>query len=152
MERKTPSFKELSPSSEASSRAKKKNRHVDTGPEIILRRELWKLGLRYRKNVKEVVGKPDIAFMREKVAVFCDGDFWHGRDWPELREKLLRRANADYWIRKIFCNIERDLEHNKILREAGWSIIRIWESDIKRDPGTAARCVRDVLQGSKQAK
>jgi DNA mismatch endonuclease (patch repair protein) len=145
---KTPSFKGFAPVSEASSRAKRANRRRDTTPELLLRQELWKMGLRYRKNVQDLPGKPDVIFVRAKVAVFCDGDFWHGRDWPARRAKLERGANAAYWSAKIARNIERDHLNTAILEQGGWHVIRLWETDIKKDPRAAACRVRDALQGS----
>src|SRR2546425_5950598 len=86
--RLTPSFRGYKPSSEASSRAMRGNRKRDTKPEKLLRRQLWRLGLRFRKNVSSLPGQPDIVFPTEKIAVFCDGDFWHGRNWADLKSKL----------------------------------------------------------------
>ncbi len=140
--RVAPSFKGLRPSSEASSRAMRGNRKYDTKPELLLRRELWRLGLRFRKHVRGLPGQPDIVFPSAKVAVFCDGDFWHGRNWPVLREKLLRRANASYWTAKIEANMRRDLAHVEALRQLGWHTIRLWETDITLDPLKAARKIR----------
>ncbi|MBI5617507.1 MAG: very short patch repair endonuclease [Gammaproteobacteria bacterium] len=108
MPRKTPSFAGFSPSSPASSRAMRGNRKRDTKPEMLLRRALWRAGYRYRLHVSGLPGRPDLVFPRARVAVFCDGDFWHGRDWLVLREKLERRANPGYWIPKIEMNIRRD--------------------------------------------
>src|SRR5260370_5324167 len=92
--RLTPSFKGLSAASPASSHAKQMNRSSDTSHECLLRALLWRRGLRYRKNVRTLPGKPDIVFAAERVAVFCDGDFWHGRDWPRLSKKLRAGTNA----------------------------------------------------------
>jgi DNA mismatch endonuclease (patch repair protein) len=142
---KAPSFKGLSPASETSSRVKRANRRHDTSPELLLRRELWKMGLRYRKNVEALPGKPDIVFVGTKVAVFCDGDFWHGRDWPTRRVKLEQGTNATYWLAKIARNIERDLSSVALLERDGWRVMRLWETDIKRDPHAAACCVRDLV-------
>jgi DNA mismatch endonuclease Vsr len=103
---KTPSFNGLQPSSEASSRAKRANRKQDSRHEILLRSELTKLGLRYRKYASDLLGNPDLVFRTAKIVVFCDGDFWHGRDWVKLKRKLLRRHNANYWIAKIASNRE----------------------------------------------
>jgi DNA mismatch endonuclease, patch repair protein len=103
------------------------------------------LGLRYRKNVKTLPGKPDIVFVKARVAIFCDGDFWHGRDWVNLRFKLERGTNPDYWIAKIKSNIERDLRNNKLLSEAGWLVIRFWETDIKKDPAKHAIKVKEIV-------
>lgn len=142
---KTPSYKNLKPASEISSRAKRCNRRKDTLHEIELRRQLWKRGLRYRKNVETLPGKPDIVFIRAKVAIFCDGDFWHGRDWENLRLKLANGTNPEYWIAKIKSNIERDLLNNLILSEAGWLVIRIWETDIKKTPAKYADEIKEVV-------
>jgi DNA mismatch endonuclease (patch repair protein) len=78
------------------------------------------MGLRFRKNVKSLPGKPDIVFPSVKVVIFCDGDFWHGRNWETLQEKLKRGMNADYWIAKIQRNMERDLNVNQLLEQNGW--------------------------------
>lgn len=141
-----PSFKGLSPASETSSKAKRANKRRDTQHEMLLRRELWKMGLRYRKNVSALPGKPDIVFASAKVVVFCDGDFWHGRNWPELSAKLANGSNADYWQAKIRSNMDRD-EHNSILLEnAGWIVIRLWETDIKKDVVDVAHRVANIVK------
>lgn len=108
----------------------------DTKPELLLRRELWRRGLRYRVNVKTLPGKPDIVFTRAKIAIFCDGDYWHGHNWalrgiPSLEEELA--GYSDYWQQKIRRNIERDKENTAKLEAAGWIVIRIWESEIKKN-------------------
>lgn len=108
----------------------------NTRPERALRKELWRRGLRYRKNVSKLPGKPDLAFIRAKLAVFCDGDFWHGHNWAirgygSLEEELQRYS--DSWARKLMNNIERDKRTNQRLVDMGWTVIRIWESDIKKD-------------------
>src|SRR5437899_1838735 len=89
----SPTFRGLAPASAAASKAKQNNRSSDTLPELALRREFSRIGLRFRKNVASLPGKPDIVFLRARVLVFCDGDFWHGRNWRALRKKLLRGAN-----------------------------------------------------------
>jgi DNA mismatch endonuclease (patch repair protein) len=109
---------------------------VDTHPEIALRRELWRRGLRYRKNYKKLPGKPDIAFPRAHLAVFCDGDFWHGHNWAirgygSLENELQRYSQV--WVDKINRNIQRDEQNNKELERLGWTVLRLWESDIKSD-------------------
>lgn len=108
----------------------------DTHPEIMLRKELWHRGLRYCKNYKDLPGKPNIVFTKAKLAVFCDGDFLHGHNWAvrgygSLEQELKRYSSE--WANKIRRNIQHDLEVNKKLECLGWSIIRIWESDIKTD-------------------
>lgn len=146
MASKVPSYKGLKPASEAASRVKSANRRQDTLHEVLLRRHLWRLGLRFRKNVTTLPGKPDIVFPSVKVAVFCDGDFWHGRDWESRQEKLRRGTNASYWLAKIGSNIERDARNTALLKKAGWSVIRLWETDVKRDPLTAATKIKKVVE------
>lgn len=142
----SPSFKNYQPASELSSRVKRLTKRTDTKPEVLLRTALWRRGLRYRKNVRSIRGKPDLVFLRARVAVFCDGDFWHGRDWPSLREKLHTRANSDYWIAKIQANIERDQRTTESLTSDGWLVMRIWESDIARDPTRVAEEVHQIVR------
>ena len=108
----------------------------NTRPERALRKELWRRGLRYRKNVSKLPGKPDLVFIRAKLAVFCDGDFWHGHNWAirgygSLEDELKRYS--DSWARKLQNNIERDKRNTQKLTNMGWTVIRIWESDIKKD-------------------
>lgn len=124
----------------------------DTRPELILRRALWKRKHRYRVNYKKLPGKPDIVFTKYKVAVFCDGDFWHGHNWAlrglsSLEEEL--DGYSEYWKNKILRNVERDDENNKALGFMGWSVVRIWESDIKED---VARCVTVIEEALFDAK
>lgn len=114
----------------------------DTKPELTLRHALWKKGMRYRVSVKELPGKPDIVFTRAKIAIFCDGDFWHGHNWalrgiPSLEEELA--SYSEYWQKKIRRNIERDHENTSKLENDGWVVLRFWESDIKKTR-------RDVLK------
>ena len=139
---KAPSFKGYRPSSPASSRAKQANPPRDTRPERLLRRTLWKLGLRFRTHASDLPGCPDIVVRRVKIAVFCDGDFWHGRRWPALRRALQRRANPSYWVAKIGSNRLRDARSRRRLRRLGWRVIGLWESDIQRDPKGAALAVK----------
>jgi DNA mismatch endonuclease (patch repair protein) len=113
----------------------------------MLRRALWAAGCRYRKNVPGLPGRPDVAFLGPKVAVFCDGDFWHGRDWEARRQKLSRGTNPGYWISKIQRNIERDRENDRRLQEMGWTVLRFWESQVGSDPDGAVRLVLEALPG-----
>lgn len=112
----------------------------DTKPEVQLRKAVWRMGFRYRKNVKTLEGSPDLVFPRQKVAVFVDGDFWHGRNWPERRKRLQR--NRDYWIRKIEGNIARDRRVDTALANRGWSVVRLWSEDVRRD---IESCVTAVI-------
>jgi DNA mismatch endonuclease (patch repair protein) len=105
------------------------------------------MGLRFRVNSTEIVGKPDIIFMGPKLAVFCDGDFWHGRHWRRLRQDLQRRHNADYWLPKILKNIQRDRHVTLALASEGWRVLRFWETDILGDPEKVAHSIRaEVLK------
>ena len=111
-------------------------RAKDTGIEMKLRRELWSRGLRYRKNAKQVTGKPDIAFIGKKVAVFCDSEFWHGFDWEHRREDI--KTNRDFWIPKIERNMERDREVNETLERNGWTVLRFWGKEISKHTSECA--------------
>ena len=103
----------------------------DTKIEVLLRKELWSRGLRYRKNVKDIPGKPDIVFIGKKVAVFCDSEFWHGYNWEHHKEDI--KKNRDFWIAKIERNIQRDEEVNQKLEEQGWIVLRFWGNEIQKD-------------------
>jgi DNA (cytosine-5)-methyltransferase 1 len=144
---KTPSFKGLSPASESASRSKRRNKRRDTLHEILLRRELWRSGLRFRKNVEGIPGQPDIVFSKARIIVFCDGDFWHGRDWLRLKGKLNGGTNSKYWRAKIESNILRDRRNTAVLKKQGWTVMRLWESEIKRDPFAVAARVRQKVHG-----
>ena len=143
---KVPRFDKCEPVSETTSKVMRQNRSRDTGPELLLRRALWKRGLRYRLHSPDLPGKPDIVFRRQRVAVFCDGDFWHGKNWARRRQRLERGANAAYWVSKIESNLNRDLTQTRALEALGWTVLRIWESDIKTDPATAALMIVKVLE------
>lgn len=144
---RVPSYRDFRPATAVSSRVMQANRRQDTQPEVMLRRQVWRLGLRYRKNVASLPGQPDMVFHAARVVVFCDGDFWHGRDWKTRRRKLRRGANAAYWTAKIARNIQRDQEHTARLNQAGWLVIRLWEAEIKQDLSGVARLVaRAVMQ------
>lgn len=107
-------------------------RSKDSEIEILLRRALWKKGYRYRKNYKELPGKPDIVLTKYKIAIFCDGEFFHGKDWEVLKPRLEKSNNSKFWISKISRNRERDDIINKQLLFMGWTVIRFWGNDIKK--------------------
>lgn len=141
------SYQNLRPSSErASLAARGSSKKADTRCELLLRRVLWAKGCRYRKNVEDLPGRPDIVFVTARVAIFCDGDFWHGRDWEARRQKLGRGHNPAYWVAKIQRNIERDWQNTKKLLDQGWTVLHIWESDIRSDPERVARDVLAILR------
>ncbi|MEA3276443.1 MAG: very short patch repair endonuclease [Pseudomonadota bacterium] len=143
--RVSPSYKDCRPATPQASRVKQRNRKKDTGAELALRRELWKRGLRYRLHAEHLAGKPDIFFPKRKVAIFVDGDFWHGRDWAARKEKLSKGANADYWMRKISYNRERDRKNDAQLARTGWLVARFWETDVKKDVGYCADRIASLL-------
>jgi len=109
----------------------KRIKSKDTSIEIILRKVLWKKGYRYRKNCKDVIGKPDLCFKGKKLAVFCDSEFWHGKYLME--GKYIPKTNRKFWIEKLEKNIERDKTVNMKLKENGWTVLRFWESDIRKN-------------------
>ena len=116
----------------------------DTKIEVALRKELWSRGLRYRKNVSTVPGKPDIAFIGKKVAVFCDSEFWHGYDWEHRKDDI--KTNREFWITKIERNIQRDKEVNQILEEQGWIVLRFWGKEIQKNLSECADRIESVVK------
>jgi len=118
-----------------------KIRSTNTKPEIALRKALWKLGIRYRLNVSKLPGKPDIVIGKFKIAIFVDGEFWHGYQWEEKKQKI--KSNREYWIPKIERNIQRDKQNNRTLKSDGYKVIRFWENQIKKD---VKKCVSKVLK------
>ena len=142
---KAPSFKDFRASSEKASQTLSRIKSSNTKGECLLRSTLWRLGFRFRKNVKDLPGKPDIVFPREKVAVFCDGDFWHGRNWRSEKRRLQQGPNAPYWVAKIKANVERDKRYNQMLRQLGWEIFRFWESEILSNPVEAAEKIAQTV-------
>ena len=105
-------------------------KNKDSSIEILLRKELWKRGLRYRKNCKDIYGNPDIVFKGKKVAVFCDSEFWHGYDWENRKNDF--KSHQEFWIPKIERNMARDKEVTDKLESEGWAVLRFWGKDIKK--------------------
>ncbi len=112
----------------------------DTKPELKVRKALWNLGLRYRKNVKKLPGCPDIVFNKYKLAVFIDGEFWHGFNWEEKQSRI--KTNRGFWIPKIERNMQRDGQNNKLLSDCGWHVMRFWEKQVKKD---FDRCINSIV-------
>ncbi len=117
----------------------------DTEIEMRLRMELWRRGYRYRKNYNKLPGRPDIALTKYKIAIFCDGEFFHGRDWDNLRSKLKDSNNGEYWISKISHNIDHDNEVNKMLLSMGWTVIRFWGKDIKKNLDECVKIIEETI-------
>ena len=111
----------------------------NTKPEILLRKELWRRGLRYRKNCKLIYGKPDLVFLRKQIAIFIDGEFWHGYNFEEIKNRL--KSNKEFWLEKIERNMERDFEITQFLVEQGWAVLRFWDFEIKND---LSRCADKI--------
>ena len=121
------------------SRIKGKN----TSIEKILSKALWHRGLRFRKNSSSIYGHPDISIKKYRIAIFCDGDFWHGYDWENRRDSI--KSNREYWIAKIERNIAKDEEVNHILTAMGYRVIRIWEHEIRNDlDDTVSMIIRTI--------
>lgn len=129
-----PRFESYRPRTAEASRVGAGNRRQDTTPEILLRVALRAVGVRYRSNVRALPGCPDFVLARDRIAVFCDGDFWHGRCWSERKSKLLAGWNAEYWVPKIERNRARDRSVTSALRRMGWRVVRVWEGDVRLDP------------------
>ena len=150
--RKAPRFEEREPASRKASEVKRRNVQKDTKAELLLRRALWADGLRYRLHARDLPGRPDIVFRGLRIAVFVDGDFWHGRNWERRRSKLQQGSNADYWLAKIAYNIERDARNTQLLEQSGWTVVRLWETDILHSAMTAAEGVSRVVSGMKSSR
>ena len=125
-------------------------KNKDSEIERLLRKELWNRGLHYSKNVKNIFGHPDIVFIGEKIAVFCDSEFWHGYDWEHRKNDI--KTRRDFWIPKIERNIERDTEVNKTLEADGWTVLRFWGKEIKKDACGCADQVEAVWKEKKRMR
>ena len=121
-------------------------KNKDSQIELLLRKELWSRGLRYRKNVNRIYGKPDIVFIGKKVAVFCDSEFWHGYNWEERKKDF--KSHQEFWIPKIERNMERDAEVTARLESEGWTVIRFWGNEIKKN---TAQCA-DIIEKAVHSK
>lgn len=117
----------------------------DTKIEVMLRKALWNKGYRYRKNYKGLPGNPDIVLTKYKIAIFCDGEFFHGKDWEVLKPRLEKGNNGSYWVNKISRNRERDDEVNKRLLFEGWTVIRFWGDEIKKDVEGCVKVVEEAV-------
>lgn len=122
-------------------------RSKDTTIELRLRKALWERGVRYRKNYKKLIGKPDIAITKYKIAVFCDSDYWHGYDWENRNQWI--KSNRSYWVPKIERNMKRDVEVTAALQRDGWLVLRFWEWQIRKQLDV---CVEAVLRAVEERK
>ena len=120
-------------------------RSKDTKIEMILRKALWSSGIRYGKNYSKVPGKPDIAITKYKIAIFCDSEFFHGKDWEQLKPRLQKGDNGEFWVNKIGKNREHDEQVNKELAFMGWTVIRFWGNDIKKNTGECIKVIEEAI-------
>lgn len=126
------------------SKTAKKIKSKNTKIEILLGKAMWAKGLRYRKNCKDVFGKPDFCFKGKKIAIFCDSEFWHGKKFLE-GEKF--KTNQEFWETKIKRNIQRDKEVNQKLKNDGWIVLRFWGEDILY---RIEQCVSNIIEINKE--
>ncbi len=117
-----------------------KIRGKNTKTELLFRKALWKKGIRYRVDNKKLPGKPDVSIQKYKLAIFIDGEFWHGYNWDERKDNI--KSNRDFWVPKIERNMQRDREVNQQLMDMGYTVFRFWEKEIKNELNI---CINDVL-------
>lgn len=127
-------------------------RAKDTSIELKLRTALWHDGIRYRKNYNALPGRPDIAITKYRIAIFCDSEFFHGKDWEKLKLKLQNGNNSTYWVKKIQRNRDRDDEVNKMLRFREWTVLRFWGEDIKKHTEDCVRVVKEAVDDARAVK
>lgn len=119
-------------------------RSKDTKAEVLLRKALWKKGIRYRKNYAALPGSPDIVLTRQKIAVFVDGDFWHARGHRDNPGEQVS-TNKEFWQKKLARNVERDRDVNDELTELGWLVLRFWDSDVRKDLHGCVKKIEEYL-------
>lgn len=102
-----------------------------TKEEVRLAKALWHRGHRYRKNNRKIKGTPDLTFQKHKLAIFVDGEFWHGKDWDPNQNRI--KSNPEFWKQKIERNINRDKEVNTFLEENGWTVLRFWSAEVRKN-------------------
>lgn len=112
--------------------------------ETKLAKALWHKGYRYRLNYKELPGSPDIAITKFCIAIFIDGEFWHGKDFENKKDKL--KNNKDYWIEKIEENINRDIRNDKKLKELGWIPIHFWSKEVNSNLEYCVQVIEDFIE------
>ena len=118
----------------------------DTSIEVKLRKALWHKGYRYRKNYKLLPGKPDIALTKQRIAIFCDSDFFHGKDWIKiLKPRLTKGKDPKFWVTKIERNMARDKQNEQELNYLGWTVIRFWGSEIEKNMETCIKTIEECI-------
>ncbi len=119
----------------------------NTKEEVLLAKTLWQLGYRYRRNSKYIKGKPDISFKKYKIAIFVDGEFFHGKDWGILKQRL--NTNPMFWHSKIERNIQRDKEVNEYLTANGWTVLRFWSKEVKTNLDGVVAVIKEAIEKAK---
>ena len=121
-------------------------RSKDTGIEVKLRKALWSKGYRYRKNYNTLPGKPDIVLTKYRIAIFCDSEFFHGKDWDDVLLPQIRKGNnSEYWEKKIRRNMERDEKINKELQCMGWTVLRFWGKEIEKNTDDCVKAIEETI-------
>jgi DNA mismatch endonuclease (patch repair protein) len=118
----------------------------ETSIEVMLRKALWHAGIRYRKDYRKLIGRIDIAITKHRIAIFCDGDFWHGRTWDGVTTGV--KTNRQYWDDKIAKNVRRDAQVTQCIQSFGWMVIRFWETDIRKDLSGCVDAVKETIRVS----
>jgi DNA mismatch endonuclease (patch repair protein) len=146
---KVPRFSEKSGFYTTAKRSKimSKIRGKDTKPEILLRKALWKEGIRYRKDFKKLPDKPDIAVPMYKLAIFVDGEYWHGYDWENRKSKI--KTNRDFWIPKLERNMQREREVNSLLKDLGYTVMRFWSKEVFKNLDVVIATVKNHINDSR---
>ncbi|WP_406845019.1 very short patch repair endonuclease [Flavobacterium soyae] len=125
-------------------------RSTNTKDEVRLAKALWALGYRYRRNNKTVFGRPDFTFKKIKLAIFVDGEFFHGKNWDIDRNRI--KTNSEFWIKKIERNMQRDIEVNTYLESQNWKILRFWSNDIKKNLDACILEIQNAINGRQSTK
>lgn len=121
----------------------------DTSIELLLRKALWHKGYRYRKNYKDLPGSPDIVLTKYKIAIFCDSEFFHGKDWEILKLRLEKGKNPGFWIKKIERNRNRDYENDKKLLFLGYTVLHFWGQDISKHTDECLQAIEETIWDTK---
>ncbi len=123
-------------------------RSSGTKIEVLFGRALWGKGYRYRKNDRAIIGKPDFSLKKYRIVIFCDSEFWHGKNWNIQQKRI--GTNREFWINKIQKNIERDKLVNRELKNQGWAVLRFWEKEIKNNLDWCIKKTEKVIWASNE--
>lgn len=132
------------------SRTMSKIRAKNSKPEMLLRKALWKAGIRYRTHVKYVPGSPDIFIAKYRLALFVDGSFWHGYQWEKRKEQI--KSNRAFWLAKIERNMQRDLQNRQALEHAGYTVMRFWDHEVIKNLAACVNQVKLYIETAKEMK